>query len=133
MAELALGHTEVAPGKVKLIGSWTLQILVAAVFLLAGGSKLTGADEMVRMFNVIGIGQWFRYVTGGLEVLGAIGLLIPAVAGLAAVLLSAIMICAVATHLFVIGGSPIVPIVLLVAGAIIAIVRRDQIRSALSR
>jgi uncharacterized membrane protein YphA (DoxX/SURF4 family) len=133
MAELALGHTEVAPGKVKLIGSWTLQILVAAVFLLAGGSKLTGAAEMVRMFNVIGIGQWFRYVTGGLEVLGAIGLLIPAVAGLAAVLLSAIMICAVATHLFVIGGSPIVPIVLLVAGAIIAIVRRDQIRSALSR
>jgi MFS superfamily sulfate permease-like transporter len=72
-------------------------------------------------------------VTGGLEVLGAIGLLIPAVAGLAAVLLSAIMICAVATHQFVIGGSPIVPIVLLVAGAIIAIVRRDQIRSALSR
>ena len=133
MADLVAGHTEVAQGKVKSIGLWTLQILVSAVFLLAGGSKLSGAAEMVRMFDVIGIGQWFRYLTGGLEVLGAIALLIPATAGLAAVLLSAIMIGAVATHLFVIGGSPVVPIGLLVAAAVIAFARREQIRAALSR
>jgi putative oxidoreductase len=135
MAELALEHTEAAPGKAKakVVGLWALQVLVAAVFLSAGGAKLTGATQMVRMFDVIGIGQWFRYLTGGLEVLGAIGLLIPAVAGVAAVLLSAVMICAVATHLFVIGGSPVVPIVLFLAGALIASARRDQIRAALSR
>ena len=133
MADIVAGHTEVAQGKVKSIGLWTLQILVSAVFLLAGGSKLSGASEMVRMFDVIGIGQWFRYLTGGLEVLGAIALLIPATAGLAAVLLSAIMIGAVATHLFVIGGSPVVPIGLLVASAVIAFARRERIRAALSR
>jgi putative oxidoreductase len=133
MADLVAGHAEVAQGKVRSVGLWTLQILVAAVFLSAGGAKLAGAAQMVRMFDFIGIGQWFRYLTGGLEVLGAIGLLFPAAAGLAAVLLSAIMIGAVATHLFVIGGSPVVPVGLLVAGVIITIARREQIRAALSR
>lgn len=32
---------------------------------------------MVELFNEIGLGQWFRYLTGGLEVVGAVALLIP--------------------------------------------------------
>jgi uncharacterized membrane protein len=32
---------------------------------------------MVGLFDAIGIGQWFRYLTGGLEVLGAVALLVP--------------------------------------------------------
>ena len=47
------------------------------MFLLAGGLKLAGVEPMVAMFETIGLGQWFRYLTGGLEVTGAILLLIP--------------------------------------------------------
>ncbi|PWT81235.1 MAG: DoxX family protein, partial [Blastocatellia bacterium] len=55
---------------------WVLQIAVAAMFLIAGGSKLAGAAPMVDMYNAIGVGQWFRYVTGTIEVGSAILLLV---------------------------------------------------------
>jgi len=40
-------------------------------FIGAGGTKLVGVPAMVEMFGKVGLGQWFRYVTGVLEVAGA--------------------------------------------------------------
>ena len=114
------------PGKAMNIVLWILQILGAAMFLMAGVSKLTGAEQMVGMFDAIGVGQWFRYVTGGIEVVSAILLLIPRLAGVGALLLIPTMIGAILTHLFIVGGSPVVPIVLLMIMAIIAYGRRDR-------
>src|SRR5438477_12845001 len=110
---VALG--EVArPTKGLNIALWILQILAAATFFLAGGSKLAGVAPMVEMFDKIGLGQWFRYLTGGLEVTGAILLLIPTTVVLGGVLLVMTMVGAIATHLFVLGGSPAPAIVLFV-------------------
>ena len=47
-------------------------LLAAAMFLAAGVPKLLGAPVMVQMFNAIGIGQWFRYLTGSIEVLAGL-------------------------------------------------------------
>jgi uncharacterized membrane protein YphA (DoxX/SURF4 family) len=105
---------------------WALQIVTAAMFLAAGISKLTGVDAMVQAFASIGVGQWFRYVTGTIEVVSAALLLIPSVASYGAAALAATMIGAVITHLFVIGGSPAVPIVLLASTATIAWARRND-------
>ncbi len=107
-------------GKTLNVFLWILQILLAAMFLMAGSMKLIGAADMVSMFEKIGLGQWFRYVTGGLEVIGVIGLLIPRTAGVAALLLVCVMAGAVLTHLFVIGGNPALPVGLLVATIVIA-------------
>ncbi|MGH3152650.1 MAG: DoxX family protein [Streptosporangiaceae bacterium] len=63
---------------------WTAQIALAAVFVIAAVSKLAGAHSAAAMFARIGAGQWLRYLVGTAELAGAIGLLIPAVAGLAA-------------------------------------------------
>lgn len=52
--------------------------ILALLFLFAGGAKLIGNSAMVDEFARIGIGQWFRYFTGVLEVGGAVGILIPA-------------------------------------------------------
>ena len=60
-------------GLARDVTLWILEI-AAAMFFRAGGSKVAGATAMVGPFDTIGIGQWFRYVTGGLEVLGAAGL-----------------------------------------------------------
>jgi len=103
---------------------WILQILAALAFLLAGGSKLAGAQQMVDTFEKIGVGQWFRYLTGFLEVTGAIGLLIPRYTFYAAALLATVMIGAVITHLAVLGGSPAPAIVLLLITGAIAYFRR---------
>ena len=124
---LPVGRTRFA-----LIGLWAVQVVLAAMFLLAGGSKLAGATAMVALFDAIGIGQWFRYVTGGIEVASAVALLVPALAPFGAVALAATMIGAVVTHLFVVGGSPAVPAVLLLASLAVAWARRDQLARVLS-
>jgi putative oxidoreductase len=92
---------------------WGMQILTALAFLAAGGSKLASAPAMVNMFEKIGFGQWFRYVTGSLEGIGAVLLLLPRTAAIGGWLLAAVMIGAIGTHLFIIGGNPIPAVVLL--------------------
>jgi uncharacterized membrane protein YphA (DoxX/SURF4 family) len=111
--------------RVKASGLWALQIVSAGMFLLAGALKLTGNPLMVQEFGVIGLGQWFRYLTGTIEVVSAVLLLIPSVAAYGAAALAVTMIGAILAHLFVIGGSPLVPILLLASTATIASSRRS--------
>src|SRR2546426_10073455 len=80
------------------IVSWILQVLTAAVFLVAGGSKLAGAAAMVQMYDTIGWGQWFRYLTGVIEVGSAVALLVPRAAAFGAVLLACTMVGAIVAH-----------------------------------
>ena len=87
-------------------------VRMALAFGTAGASKVTGAAEMVAVFDVIGLGQWFRLLTGGLELVGVVLLLMPATGLLGGLLLGGTMVGAVATHLFVIGGSAVPAIVL---------------------
>lgn len=111
--------------KWKLWGSWIAQVLIAFAFLAAGSQKLLGADDMVQLFAQIGIGSWFQYVTGGLEVIAAILLLIPATTTWGATLAACIMVGAVFTHIAVIGGSFIPALVLLLLALTILWLRRD--------
>ena len=119
--------TQTSPGRTGLITLWIVQIVLAGMFLLAGSSKLFGAPAMVGLFGAIGIGQWFRYVTGLIEVSSAIALLVPAVAVFGALALVATMIGAVTTHLFIVGGSPAVPAILLFGSATVVWARRHQL------
>jgi|SRR6266516_456289 len=105
---------------------WTLQVGSAAMFLFAGTLKVAGVPMMVQMFGSIGLGQWFRYVTGGLEIISAILLLVPSLAFFGAIALAVTMVGAILTHLFIIGGSPAVPIVLLATTAAIAWARGNR-------
>ena len=112
---------------------WLVQVGVAAMFVMAGFGKLTSDPQMVGLFQAIGIGQWFRYLTGSLEVLGAILLVIPALSGLGGLLLTGVMAGALATHLFIIGGDPTMAIVLLAASAVIATGRLNRTLKLIGR
>src|SRR5882672_6858698 len=107
-------------GRIINVGLWILQIGAAGMFLMVG------------FFDAIGFGQWFRYVTGSLEVLGAVLLLIPRLSGLGALLLVGAMLGAVATHLFVVGGSPLGAIILLIVTGVIAWGRRKRTMNLLA-
>jgi putative oxidoreductase len=113
----------VSNGRVVL---WVGQFLIAAAFLMSGGSKFASAPAMVGLFSAIGIGQWFRYVTATIEVGSAMALLVPSLAPYGALALVATMAGAVFTHLFVVGGSPLPALVLGLGSAAIAWARRDQ-------
>ena len=107
---------------------WVLQILAAAAFLAAGGAKLAGAPQMVAVFDKIGVGQWFRYVTGTLEVAGGITLLVPGYAFYGAVLLTLVMAGAIVSHLTVLGGSHAPALVLLLITGTIVYLRRNTLK-----
>jgi uncharacterized membrane protein YphA (DoxX/SURF4 family) len=115
------------PAKGLNIALWVLQIGLAAMFLLAGGSKIGGAAAMIKLFEDIGIGQWFRYFTGILELLSGVLLLVPSAAGFGALLLLPIMTGATLTHLLVEHNSPAKPLVLLLLAAFVAWGRREAI------
>lgn len=103
-------------------------ILLAAAFIMSGGMKLTGSEELVANFAKWGYPAWFLYFIGAAEVAGGIGLLIGGLSGLAATGLVLIMGGAFVTHLRV-GeyGPAIAPLVLMVATFLVARARRSPV------
>jgi putative oxidoreductase len=116
-------------GRASLIALWVTQVALAVMFVMAGGSKLAGVPAMVSLFDAIGLGQWFRYVTGVIELTAGIALLVPSAAIFGALLLIPTMLGAIVTNVFVVPASPVMPLLLLLAAAAVAWARRHQLRS----
>ena len=89
----------------KIIVLWILRILMAALFLFASYMKLTDNPMMVDEFNTIGLGQWFRYFAGALELAGGIAILVPSVSVFAALVLLAVDAGAFITQIAVLHGD----------------------------
>jgi putative oxidoreductase len=129
---LTQNGTNLQRGRASNIALWLTQIALAVMFLMAGGSKLVGVPAMVSLFDAIGLGQWFRYVTGAIEISAAVALMIPSAALFGAMLLIPTMLGAAAANLFL-GQSPAAPIVLLLVAAAVAWIRRNQLQGLFSR
>lgn len=100
---------------------WIASILLAVVFVSEGAAKFRESRLWVQMFDQIGLGQWFRYFTGVVEVSGAVLLLVPAMRMWGALLLACTMCGALMVHAFVTGiGRPTLGVVLLLS-ALVAI------------
>jgi putative oxidoreductase len=109
---------------------WILAVVLALVFVLAGGVKLIGASGMVTEFAQIGIGQWFRIVTGLVEVSGAIGVLIPRFRFWAALQIAAVMAGATGVNLWVlhVPSLAVLTAILMALALVLAWLRRPQRR-----
>jgi putative oxidoreductase len=107
------------------IAGWILAVALALVFVLAGGSKLIGTPAMVAEFAQIGVGQWFRFVTGLLEVSGAFGILIPKFRFRAALQIAAVMVGATGVNLWVLHVPALagLTVILLVLALVLAWLR----------
>lgn len=100
---------------------WTLSIIIAAIVLIAGAPKLFGMEVIgLEAASMRGFAPWLRIVVGLIEVVGAIGLLIPRFTTFAALMLAFVMVPATITQLA--SGQPgaFVPIILLVLLLLIA-------------
>jgi putative oxidoreductase len=102
------------PSLLQTIPGWILSALLALIFLSAGSMKLMSRPNMVQEFAQVGLGQWFRYFTGLLEVAGAICMLVPKLSRWGAVVLAAVMSGAVVAHLTALHSPPTLPAILLV-------------------
>lgn len=110
--------SSLSPAKRRIF--WTVRIFLALVFASAGIAKLVGVPQMVQVFDAIGAGQWFRYLTGSVEILGAVLLIVPATGFAGSLLLLATMVGAISSHLLLIGGNPMPAIVLGLLSALVA-------------
>lgn len=106
---------------------WQTQTMLTVAFVAAGGSKLIGTIQMASVFDQIGVGQWFRYVTGFIGIAAGLGLLVLRTAPYAAGLLSITMLCAIGIHLYVIGGNPLPAGVLAALAGVVSLLCRRRI------
>lgn len=121
--------------KGKTIALHVLSGLLTLAFLGAGGAKLSGAEQMVQNFARMGLPTWFLYVTGAIEVLAAILVLIPKTRAFGAALLVPTMIGAALAHLSV--GDPAstlgAPVVLGLMSAVVLIANRQALLALVGR
>lgn len=94
---------------------------VAIAFLSIGYSKFEAQSMWVRTFNEIGLGVWFRYFTGAVQMLGALLVLIPRTCLVGIALLSATMIGAALVWIFVLQAPGNAPIPLLILLPLLAV------------
>ena len=106
--------------------SLILRLLLSFAFLAAGSQKLIGAEMMVAVYDQIGIGQWFRLLTGVVEVGAVILLWVPSVQILGALLLCGTMVGAVLAHVLILGPSSMPAIILGVLSASVVHLHRNQ-------
>jgi uncharacterized membrane protein YphA (DoxX/SURF4 family) len=76
-----------------------IRISLAVAFAVFGWEKF-GGGEWTELFRQIGLGDWLRYLTGGLQMTGAALLLLPRAARSGAALIALTMAGAIVAHLF---------------------------------
>ena len=112
------------------IGPWVLRLAVAFIFVSSGLEKfgIGPGQEWIRIFAKIGLGNWFRYFTGALEIAGGVLLMIPFTAKGGAGLLLLCMAGAIVCHVFILGDpfSSIINLGLIVAILAAARQRRSE-------
>lgn len=79
--------------------SWILRLLVAGILLQTLYFKFSGAPESRYIFSALGAEPWGRIASGVAELVAAVLLLIPATAGIGAVLSLGIISGAIGAHL----------------------------------
>ena len=115
---------------------WVVQVLLALLFLFAGGTKLVMPIEEMTKQMPVAIPGWFLRFIGVAEVLGGLGLILPgllrirpgltplAAAGLVIIMVGATVLTVVAL------GDPVTALIPLVVGLLAAFVAYGRWRAA---
>lgn len=94
------------------------RVLLGLAFLAIAAVKLTGSLQTPQMFENIGWGQWFRYFTGALDLIGAVLVLLPRSAFYGAlILMCTVGFAVILTFTGHIQDSPLAPLALTVIAA----------------
>ncbi|NKB87685.1 MAG: DoxX family membrane protein [Acidobacteria bacterium] len=116
--------------RVRSILTWLLQILLGAVFVLAGTNKFQMWDGWADRFDPWGLAAWFLAIVAVSEALGGLLILVPRTAVFGAGLTTVIMLGAAFTHIRTGDGSPWGVIILAgLSMTVVALRWRDRWRS----
>jgi uncharacterized membrane protein YphA (DoxX/SURF4 family) len=96
----------VVPSRWRSTPIWALRAVLGLIFLYVGTTKLTGTGHTVEYFTAIGWGQWSRYLTGLLDIVGAALLFVPKWICYGAIVLSCDVGLGALISLTVLRGNP---------------------------
>lgn len=119
--------------KAKTVGLWVVQILIAAFFVLQGVAKLSTDGGWAERFAEWGYPDGFVLVIGVVELIAAVGVLIPATAVFGAAILIIVMIGAAFTHLTNSEPQIITNIVIIVLCSLVIWGRQAQLQSIMQK
>lgn len=127
------GNTEQRRKRVMNVALWTVQVLLALVFLFAGGAKLALPAEALK--GPVAIPIVFLRFIGVCEVLGALGLILPGIfrtaRGLTSLAAGGLVIIMIgATVVNVMGGTIVIAVVTFVVGLLAAFVAYGRRQTA---
>ena len=116
MADLRLGIEE-RRGPIDILMTWLPRIAIAIAFVSIGTGKFASESMWVGLFARLGWGQWFRYFTSTIQIVGGCLVLIPRTFGIGIALLACTMVGAMAAWIFVLGApfNAVIPGVILIA------------------
>ena len=103
MEHLQFAQLEDRRGWPRSLMKWLPRTAVTLLFVVIGVSKFGRQSRWIATFEQIGFGQWLRYVTGMLQLAGALLVLVPRVFLLGIMLLASTMIGAMAAWIFLLG------------------------------
>ena len=108
--------TDEGSDRVEQLIAWVLRLGVGVAFLSVGWSKFGAHSGWIAIFDRIGVGQWFRYFTGAMQMFGAVLVLIPRTSRAGIAVLACTMAGAMAAWIFRLGspGNAVIPGVILV-------------------
>lgn len=114
MTDLQLHVIDDRPPVVVRVLRAVLPIPFGLLFVYIGWTKFDTHSMWVQVFDRIGLGQWFRYVTGAIQIAGGLLLIPPRTRIAGGALITCTMLGAAVVDLFVINAGPlaIVPLVL---------------------
>src|SRR4051794_30448106 len=101
----ALLPPPVARRRAARVGLAVLQGLLAAIFLFSASGKLTLDPTVVAGFSAMGFSTTGTVIIGVLELLGAVGLLVPRLSGIASWALVGLMVGATLATVLTVGGA----------------------------
>ena len=90
-------------GTLDVFKLWVPRLALVTLFVIIGYTKFNSdpRSEWVRIFEQIGLGQWFRYFTAVVQVTGALFMLIPRTLTIGAAMLGCTMVGAMFVDVFV--------------------------------
>jgi uncharacterized membrane protein YphA (DoxX/SURF4 family) len=117
-----------------VVGIWIPAILLMLIFAPQGWSKFSDASGWAVAFRHWGYADWFRVVIGVLEISAVILLLLGRTAVFGAIIIIAVMLGGMATHVLFDGGrhltSEVVPLTL---ATLVLFLRRRQLTPLVAR
>lgn len=108
-----------APSRLRSVSALVISILLCVAFLGAGIAKLTAQPMMIAEFTSFAYPLWFMTLTGVIEVVAAVLVVVPRTSQLGAGILALVMIGALVSHLTHGQAAMIAPPVVLLSLAVI--------------